>query len=343
MIHSYLYTLRVVLASLVLPQQVGTGSLRVRKNDKPGTSKGLAYIFVKMLVAPLSQLQEASVSSQRIGQMLNMPVEERGGQLQAGAADAAALSFHAVSFRYSDHQETLTNISFTIPERSRTAFVGSSGCGKSTLFKLICGFIQPTTGAVVLKGHPLQEWDLEHARAQISLVSQDAFLFPGTIAENIAHGKQGASLREIIDAAKMANAHEFVSELKEGYQTYVGERGILLSGGQRQRITIARAFLKNAPLLLLDEPTSALDANSEALVQEALERIMRNRTVLFIAHRLSTIRNVDQIFAMHEGRIVEQGTHNSLMAQKGWYATLYSMQVEGENTDANRVRMLEGL
>jgi ABC-type multidrug transport system fused ATPase/permease subunit len=185
--------------------------------------------------------------------------------------------------------------------------------------KLICGFYAPQSGQIRLMGQDLAGADLAQARAQLSLVSQDTYLFPATIAENIAFGKPGASHDEIIVAAKAANAHEFILNQPKGYDTEVGERGIKLSGGQRQRIAIARAILKNAPVLLLDEPTSALDMHAEALVQEALERIMQDRTTLIVAHRLSTIRNADKILVLNEGEIVEEGTHNTLMQNDSLY------------------------
>lgn len=330
---SYLNPIQSILRWIPLLSVAVLGGYLALKGEM--TTGGLLAFIVLLnyLVDPLSNIQDfisqvqgAAVSSERISELLLLPGEDTKGQQGAVAADERVVAFEEVSFGYSEDQQTLTGISFQIAKGESAAFVGSSGSGKSTVFKLICDFMQPNAGAVRLMGIDLKDWNLESARDQIALVSQEAFLFPGTIAENISYGRPGATLEEIVKAAKLANAHEFIVQMNEGYHSLVGERGVMLSGGQRQRLTIARAFLKNAPLLLLDEPTSALDSHSEAMVQEALKRIMKGRTTLIIAHRLSTIRNVDKIYVLHEGRIVEEGTHASLMAQKNWYMELYSKQ-----------------
>ncbi|MDE6700344.1 MAG: ATP-binding cassette domain-containing protein, partial [Acetatifactor sp.] len=184
------------------------------------------------------------------------------------------------------------------------AFVGRSGSGKSTVMKLLCGFYYPQKGSYRIYGHDFHEWNLQALRSNIGLVSQNVFLFPGTVAENISYGKPGASREEIIDACRKAGAHDFIMRLPMGYETEVGERGAKLSGGQKQRLSIARAFLKDAPILLLDEPTSAVDVETEAGIQEALRKILENRTVITIAHRLSTIEDADEIYEFDNGEIV---------------------------------------
>jgi subfamily B ATP-binding cassette protein MsbA/ATP-binding cassette subfamily B protein AbcA/BmrA len=195
---------------------------------------------------------------------------------------------------------------------------------------LLCGFYRPQQGEIRIAGQDIVLSGIREARKRVSLVSQETYLFPTTIAENIAYGKVGASQQEIEEAARAANAHDFITGLPQGYQTQVGEWGSRLSGGEKQRISLARAILKDAPILLLDEPTSALDAQSEAVVQEALERFMQGRTVLVIAHRLATIKNVDQIVVLDQGRLVERGTHAELMGAETLYQRLYLKQTDLE-------------
>jgi ABC-type multidrug transport system fused ATPase/permease subunit len=206
------------------------------------------------------------------------------------------------------------------------AVVGPSGGGKSTLVKLLLGYYPVTDGALRLFGHDLNQWQLAAARTQMAFVAQDTYLFPISLGENIRLGKPEASQEMVEQAARMANIHEFIAGLPDGYNTNAGEWGSRLSGGQRQRISLARAILKDAPILLLDEPTSALDTESEALVQQALERFSQGRTTLVIAHRLSTIKNADRVLVLDEGQIVEQGTHEALIAKGGLYLDLYQRQ-----------------
>jgi ABC-type multidrug transport system fused ATPase/permease subunit len=216
---------------------------------------------------------------------------------------------------------------FVVEKGKMTALVGPSGTGKSTVFKLLCRFYEHQSGDILLFGKEIKDWNVHSLRKYLSLVSQETYLYPTTIEENIAFGKPGASIEEVINAAKLANAHEFIMDFPEGYSTMVGERGVRLSGGQKQRIAIARAILKDAPILLLDEPTSALDNQAEAIVQETLNTLMKGRTVLAVAHRLSTIKDADIILVMDEGRIVESGSHEELFNKGGLYRQLYLKQM----------------
>jgi len=239
------------------------------------------------------------------------------------------ISLNNVSFAYGDRQ-VLKNINFQIPKGKTVALVGPSGGGKSTLMDLIPRFIEAQVGEVLVDNVNVRNLKTNDLRNLIGLVNQDSFLFNDTIYNNIAFATQDVTEEDVIAAAKIANAHQFILETEAGYQTYIGDRGIKLSGGQRQRICIARAVLKNPPILLLDEATSALDTESEKLVQEALAKLMQNRTTLVIAHRLSTIQNADQIIVLDAGVIVEQGTHQQLLAHNGLYKKLIDMQQFGE-------------
>ncbi|MFN7312932.1 MAG: ABC transporter ATP-binding protein, partial [Bacteroidota bacterium] len=230
----------------------------------------------------------------------------------------------------------LKNISLVVEAGKQIALVGPSGAGKSTVASLLLNFYQPNSGDILFDGIAAQNIPISQLRQQLAFVPQDIILFGGTIQENIAYGKPGATLEEIMEAAKKANAHEFIGKFPEQYQTIVGERGIKLSGGQRQRIAIARAILKNPVILILDEATSSLDSESELLVQEALENLMRNRTSFVIAHRLSTIRNADTIAVIDKGTVVELGSHEELMAKNGLYRKLNDMQFEFSSIDAKQ-------
>lgn len=222
--------------------------------------------------------------------------------------------------------EVLRSFSLELETGKRLALVGSSGCGKSTVLKLLCAFYDCREGRIELFGRDLRDWSIEGLRRTVSLVSQDAFLFPTDMYENIACGKAGATTEEVVEAAKAAHAHEFIMELPEGYRTTVGERGVKLSGGQRQRVAVARAFLKNAPILLLDEATSSLDSKSERQVQDAISTLMKGKSTLVIAHRLSTVEHADVIYLVDGGRVTERGTHEELLAEGGMYRTLYERQ-----------------
>ena len=234
--------------------------------------------------------------------------------------------YEDVSFHYSDDDTpVLSHVSFEIPAGKSIALVGPSGSGKTTICSLLPRFYDVTGGRITIDGKDVRTLSLKSLRSQIGMVQQDVYLFSGTIRDNIAYGKPGASMEEIIEAAKQANIHDFIQELPDGYDTFVGERGARLSGGQKQRISIARVFLKNPPILILDEATSALDNESERWIQQSLEELSKDRTTITIAHRLSTIRNADEIIVITEDGIAERGTHESLLAKDGLYAHYYNM------------------
>jgi ATP-binding cassette subfamily B protein len=267
----------------------------------------------------ISQFQQTAGATERLREILDMQGERKNGKTDITLK--GQISLENVSFSYPSRPEitTLSDVSLHIPAGQRTAIVGPSGAGKSTLFSLILGFNDPASDA--------HDISLDCLRSQIAIVPQEVMLFGGTISENIAYGRPGASASEIENAAKLANAHDFIAELPSSYETLVGPRGTKLSGGQRQRIAIARAILADPKILLLDEATSALDSESERLVNEALERLMKNRTSLVIAHRLSTVRHADQILVISKGKLVEQGTHDNLYSANGTYRFLAETQL----------------
>ncbi|WP_328802580.1 ABC transporter ATP-binding protein [Paenibacillus sp. LX16] len=263
-------------------------------------------------------------------------MSEGGAESDDDVDSVAVVSFEHLTFGYDEGNTVLKDISFQAGQGDMVAIVGASGGGKSTIFKLLCGFNEPGehAGTIQLFGKSLTDWNLTSLRSHISMVSQEPSLFPATIAENIGYGRLEATREEIVEAAKAAHAHDFIVQLPEGYETLLSERGGGLSGGQKQRISIARALLKNAPLLLLDEPTSALDSQSEAQVQNAMNAVMQNRTVLVIAHRLSTVRQANRIIVLDQGGIVESGSHEELLGRDGVYRKLYLKNFEEEQHTA---------
>lgn len=276
-----------------------------------------------------NDIREVGVSLRRLQEIFDQKEERTGGKEYArlrGDKGTAAIEWNDVAFRYdrSEEHPVLSGMSFVIESGGQTAFVGGSGEGKTTIFKLLCGFYEKDGGQYRLFGHSFEEWDLKAARDCFSEVSQNVFLLPGTIWQNVACGKENATCREVEEACRNANIHDFIMQLPDGYETLVGERGVRLSGGQRQRISIARAFLKDAPILLLDEPTAAVDVEAEQKIQEAIDRITVGRTVVIIAHRLSTVRNAKRIYVVSGGRIAEAGTHEELLGRRGIYAEMYA-------------------
>lgn len=242
------------------------------------------------------------------------------------------IAFEHMSFGYDPNRLILKDLNFKIQEGKTVAFVGETGAGKSTLISLLLRFYEPSSGRITVGGHDIQSFAQHELREKIGLVQQDVFLFSDSIAENIAYGRENAAPEEIFRAAKLAAADRFIADLPNGYDTMVGERGVKLSGGQKQRISIARVFLKNSPIVIFDEATSALDTETETLVQETLDKLARNRTTIIIAHRLSTIRNVDCIFVLDQGRLIESGTHEELLSRKGKYYDLYEAQKKKKKT-----------
>ncbi|HEX3048911.1 MAG TPA: ABC transporter ATP-binding protein [Bacillota bacterium] len=312
---------------------IGYGSfLIVRGEMTPGELIAFNFLlgFVQWPLAFLTdmfnRIRRAMGAVERVVEVLNIPAERTTGADYTRTDSKEALRFEQVTFAYNEGTNVLKDLSFTLAPGQKIAIVGASGCGKSTIFKLLCGNYETHQGVIKVLDHDTREWNLNALRSMFASIAQEIFLFPVSIDENISYGRSSTSREDVIAAAKMANAHEFIMELPQGYDTLVGERGIKLSGGQKQRIALARAIIKNAPVLLLDEPTSALDTHSEALVQEAIERSLINKTAIIIAHRLSTIKGVDRILVMDQGRIVEQGSHEQLFTQNGLYTKLYLKQ-----------------
>ena len=332
------------LVSMGMVGVMGVGGLLIiRRQLDLGTIAG-ALLYVDMIYRPIGELfrvydviLRASAAADRIFEILDAESEVRD------APDAVALEevrgevdFDDVYFRYATGEQVLQGINLHVSPGERIALVGRSGAGKTSIINLLPRFYDPESGVIRIDGRDIRTVTLDSLRAHMAMVLQETFLFSGTVRENLAYGKLDATSEDIEAAATIANAHEFVTQLPEGYETQVGERGIKLSGGQKQRIAIARAVLANPRILILDEATSSVDAESEFLIHQALERLMRGRTTFIVAHRLSTIKNADRIVVLEEGRVVAQGDHQTLLVTSSIYAQLYDMQfrvdaaVEGE-------------
>jgi subfamily B ATP-binding cassette protein MsbA len=290
----------------------------------------MAYTPIRKLAAANNIIQQAMAASERVYDVMDLETEQskdHGSVVLTGIRQG--VEFQGVSLRYeSQTVPALAGIDLSIKSGEAVALVGSSGGGKTTLVSLLPRFYEPTTGQILLDGLPLASYTLQSLRTHIGIVSQEVVLFDDTISRNIAFGQTGASQSNIEQAAKAAYAHDFILRLPDGYETMIGERGVKLSGGERQRLAIARAILRDPPLLILDEATSALDTESERIVQLALTNLMKNRTTLVIAHRLSTIQNADRIVVLDRGTIVETGSHEALLRRGGMYQRLHAMQFQ---------------
>lgn len=311
------------------------GSMVLSGGSDLSAAKFVTYIIIfsqvlrpaKEISNAISGIQRGVASGERIVKLIDTPIEVTDKpHAQVLKSFESEIRFDNVAFEYEADTPVLHGISFTLAKGKTIALVGSSGGGKSTIADLVPRFYDPTHGRISIDGRDLREVSIQSLRAQMGIVTQESILFNDTIFNNIAFGS-GASEAEVMAAAKIANAHEFILEQPDGYQTYIGDRGTKLSGGQRQRLSIARAILKNPPILILDEATSALDTESEKLVQEALTQLMKNRTTLVIAHRLSTIQHADEILVLSGGQIIERGQHDQLLADDGsFYRKLSLMQ-----------------
>ncbi|MGD1923100.1 MAG: ABC transporter ATP-binding protein [Paracoccaceae bacterium] len=340
------------LGGLAIAAAILYGGFRVTsEGSDPGEFFSFVTAFI-MAYEPARRLARFNVEFQRqmvgVGMFFEMIDKQGEDRPREGAPDLTVVSgdvsLEQVSFSYGANVPALTDISATFKPGTMTALVGPSGAGKTTIFAMLDRFYTPEEGRILIDGQDITEFSIDSVRRQIAVVTQDPQMFDGTIAENILLGRDGATEDEMIEAAKAANAHDFIIELPDGYDTNVGSAGGRLSGGQKQRISIARAIVRNAPILLLDEATSALDTLSEGVVQEALARLAKGRTTVAIAHRLSTIFDADQILVMDKGQIVERGRHKDLIEQEGLYQLLYRQQVErmqrgqsGETATQNEV------
>jgi ATP-binding cassette subfamily B protein/subfamily B ATP-binding cassette protein MsbA len=290
----------------------------------------LFYVPVNQIHSVNHMLQHALAGSERVFEILDArpEVQDRSDAAPPAGRLAGAVRFSGVSFAYRPDVPVLQGLRLDVRPGERIALVGPSGAGKSTMLKLLMRFYDVQGGVIRLDGHDLRDLPLAFLRAQIGFVQQEPFLFNGTVRENIAYGDLGADQARIEDAARAARAHEFIRELPDGYDTWIGERGVKLSVGQKQRISIARVLLKDPPLVVFDEATSNIDTETEVKIREALENLTRGRTTFIIAHRLSTLHNVDRIVVVDRGRIVEQGTHEDLLVRGGLYTGLYEAQFQ---------------
>ena len=310
------------------------GGMEVVNGKLSAGTYSVLVFMTQRLLWPLTRLgqtldlyQRSMASTQRVMNLLDTPINIPSGHLPLPVNQIQGeLILDRVTFAYQGRNTVIDNLSLQIPAGKNIAVVGATGSGKSTLVKLLLRFYEVQKGKITLDGVDIRDLKLNDLRGSMGLVSQDVFLFHGTVRENIAYGSEDNSFDDVMEAAKIAEAHEFIIQLPQGYDTIVGERGQKLSGGQRQRLAIARAILKNPPILILDEATSAVDNETEAAISRSLEKIIKNRTTIAIAHRLSTIRNAHCIYVMEQGKLVETGTHEQLLEQNGIYASLWKVQ-----------------
>ena len=319
------------------------GGIFIAKGRINAADYSAFIISVNLFINPLTQLinfveqfQNGIAGFARFLEIMEEPCEEEKENAKILKNAEGKLSFKDVSFAYNENSEILDNVSFDLKAGEKVAFVGSSGGGKTTICHLIPRFYNTTSGSIEIDGIDIKDVTLDSLRKNIGIVQQDVYLFNGTIKENILYGRLNATDEEVIEASKKANIHDYILSLPNGYETNIGERGIKLSGGQKQRLSIARVFLKNPPILILDEATSSLDNTTELLIQKELDELCKNRTTIVVAHRLSTIKNVDKIFVISKGKILESGSHNELMGKGGFYKNLYDLQFNGQTFSDNK-------
>jgi ATP-binding cassette subfamily B protein len=331
----FLEAMCVLLIFLLGGWQISQGNLTGAELFSYGVAGAMLIDPVNITTHNYNEIKSSEASVDRIFEILRLrPRVADTPQAKPLDTVTGKVEYRNVSFSYQPQQPVLHHLSVFVQPGEMIALVGSSGAGKSTMMNLLPRFYDPDTGEILIDGVNIAEVTLDSLRRQIGIVPQETILFSGTIAQNIAFGQREFNLKDVEEAAKVANAHQFISEFSQGYYTYVGERGVNLSGGQRQRLAIARAVYLNPRILILDEATSALDSESEALVQEALERIMQDRTVFIIAHRLATVRRANRLLVIEGGQIVEAGTHEELLAQNGRYAQFYAQQFQGRKEES---------
>jgi ATP-binding cassette, subfamily B, bacterial len=329
------YTVFVnVMTAIGTALVLGFGAYQILQGELTGGRLLVMLTYIAAVYQPLEQMS-ATVSSLQ-EQFVNVrgaldlrdaqvEIEDAPGAREIGRVEGD-VAFEGVHFSYQQRVDTLKDISFEAQAGQRVALVGPTGAGKTTLISLLPRFYDPARGRILLDGIDIRKLTLKSLRRQISIVLQEPLLFSGSIAENIRYGRLGASMEEVVEAAKDANAHDFIMRLPDQYGTKLGERGAQLSGGERQRISVARAFLKDAPICILDEPTSSIDSRTEAVILDSLERLMAGRTTFMIAHRLSTVRNADLVLVLNHGELVEQGTHDELIGRESLYQQLHIAQ-----------------